>query len=63
MRCIPGGLQGHGDYVFAVYTKNQQDESWAHDNEGHVLLRRVSALLWNHFEPDYGWTPPEGTRY
>ncbi len=53
----------HGDYVFAVYTSNQQDESWGDDNEGYVLLRRVSALLWNHFEPDYGWTPPEGNRY
>ncbi len=53
----------HGDYVFAVYTKNQQDQSWTPDNEGYRLLRSISALLWNHFEPDYGWTPPPGTRY
>ncbi len=53
----------HGDYVFAVYTSNQQDESWTPDNEGYVLLRRVSSLIWNHFEPDYGWTPPQGKRY
>lgn len=52
-----------GDYVFSVFTKHQQDESWDDDNEGYVLIRRVSALLWNHFEPDYGWSPPDGTRY
>ncbi len=53
----------HGDYVFAVITKNQQDQSWGDDNAGFVLLRRVSALLWNHFEPGYPWSPPPGTRY
>jgi beta-lactamase class A len=35
-----------GDYVFCVITKNQEDESWDEDNEGFVLLRNVSALLW-----------------
>ena len=36
-----------GDYVFCVITKNQEDESWGEDNEGYVLLREVSALLWS----------------
>jgi beta-lactamase class A len=49
-----------GDYVFCLITKNQQDESWTYDNEGYVLLRRVSALLWRHFEPDHPWTPAPG---
>lgn len=53
----------HGDYVFCVITKNQADESWEHTNEGWRLIRDVSARLWRHFEPDYGWTPPQGTRY
>lgn len=35
-----------GDYVFCVITKNQEDQSWAADNEGFVLLRKVSKLLW-----------------
>ena len=35
-----------GDYVFCVITKNQEDESWHEKNEGYVLLREVSALLW-----------------
>lgn len=50
----------HGDYVFCVITKDQADTSWGHDNEGFVLLRDVSALLWSHFEPDHPYTPPAG---
>ncbi len=50
----------HGDYVFCVITKEQQDQSWGADNEGFVLLRAVSARLWRHFEPDRPYTPPEG---
>ena len=53
----------HGDYVFAIYTKNQKDESWRQNNEGFVLIRNLSALLWNHFEPKYGWQPPENSKY
>lgn len=53
-----------GDYVFAVITKNQEDTSYASSNEGYVLLRRVSALLWETFEPDRPWRPdPEAPRY
>lgn len=49
-----------GDYVFAVITRNQTDESWAPRNQGYVLLRKVSALLWQTFEPDHPWTPAPG---
>lgn len=49
-----------GDYVFAVITKNQQDERWTPDNQGYVLLRKVSTLLWRTFVPDQPWTPPTG---
>jgi len=47
-----------GDYVFCVITKNQEDQSWDRSNEGFVLLRTISRILWEHFEPGYGWTPP-----
>jgi beta-lactamase class A len=50
----------HGDYVFCMITKNQEDTSWVQSNEGYVLLRRVSAILWDHFEPDFGWEPIPG---
>ena len=50
----------HGDYVFAVITKNQEDQSWEHGNEGFALIRAVSRLLWEHFEPESGWRPAPG---
>jgi beta-lactamase class A len=49
-----------GDYVFCVITKNQEDQSERPENEGYRLLRRVSALLWKHFEPDHPWAPAPG---
>lgn len=47
----------HGDYVFCVITKNQKDQSWEASNQGFVLLRNVSRLLWSYFEPDSAWKP------
>lgn len=49
----------HGDYVFCVITKKQEDQSWTPANEGYVLLRKVSRLLWNYFEPDSKWKPAD----
>jgi beta-lactamase class A len=40
----------HGDYVLYVGTKNIQDQRWADDNEAVVLIRRISAIVWKHFE-------------
>ena len=50
----------HGDYVFSVITREQDDTSWTRDNQGWRLIRAVSALLWRHFEPDLPYAPPEG---
>jgi beta-lactamase class A len=47
----------HGDYVFCIATKNQQDESWTPDNEGYRLIRSLSKLLWNYYEPKSKWKP------
>ena len=47
----------HGDYVFYVATKNNADKRWVPDNEAWQLARKVSALLWNYFEPHSGWQP------
>ncbi len=47
----------HGDYVFCVITKRQQDESWVPSNDGYVLLRNISKILWNYFEPASDWKP------
>lgn len=44
-----------GDYVFYVGTKNNKDQSWERSNEGQALIRKVSAYLWNYFEPRSDW--------
>lgn len=53
-----------GDYVFAIITKNATDQRYAHDNEGYVLIRALSALLWREFEPRHPYTPlPDARRF
>jgi beta-lactamase class A len=51
----------HGDYVLCIATKNQQDQTWQKQNEGYVLIRKVSAIIWDHFEPKSKWKPAEGS--
>jgi beta-lactamase class A len=46
-------------YIFCICTKNNKDSSWEHDNEAWVLTRKLSALLWKHFNPKSGWQPTE----
>ncbi|HKJ32131.1 MAG TPA: serine hydrolase [Balneolales bacterium] len=41
----------HGNYIFCIATKDQQDTSWTYNNAGYVLIRNVSKVLWQHFEP------------
>lgn len=47
------------EYVFCIVTKNNKDQSWEPANEAWVLTRKISALLWRHFEGD-GWQPAAG---
>ena len=49
-----------GDYVCYIATKNNEDESWEEGNEAWELQRKISALLWNYFEPNSDWKPAEG---
>jgi beta-lactamase class A len=37
-------------YVFCICTKNNKDQSWESTNEAWVLTRKLSKLLWEHFE-------------
>ena len=41
----------HKPYVFCISTKNNKDESWTENNEAWILARKISRMLWNHFEP------------
>ncbi len=47
----------NGPYVYTISTKNLEDQSWASTNEAWVLCRKLSALLWQHFEPRSKWKP------
>jgi beta-lactamase class A len=48
-------------YVFCIITNNNEDKSWGYDNEAWRLIRSVSSLLWNYFEPKHQWKAPEGS--
>ncbi|MGB0838334.1 MAG: serine hydrolase, partial [Flavobacteriaceae bacterium] len=48
-----------GTYCFSIISKNQLDQSWASDNEGFAVLRTISKLLWEHFEPESPYLVPQ----
>lgn len=50
-----------GAYAFTVMTNNQADEAFGPNNEGFVLIRRVSKLLWDTFEPDRPYQAADGS--
>lgn len=50
----------HGDYVFCIATNKQKDISWDESNEGWMLIKDLSKLLWNYFEPKTNWQPASG---
>ncbi len=35
-----------GDYVLCIMTREQEDTSWAYENEGEALIRAVSRAVW-----------------
>jgi beta-lactamase class A len=37
-------------YILSLFTKNNKDESWENNNEAWVLTKKISALLWKHFQ-------------
>jgi beta-lactamase class A len=38
-------------YIFCIFTKNNKDISWTHENEAWTMARKISMLLWEYFEP------------
>lgn len=45
-------------YIFCIFTKNNKDLSWTHDNEAWALARKLSKMLWDYFEPKDRWQAP-----
>ncbi|HEY0433642.1 MAG TPA: serine hydrolase, partial [Chitinophagaceae bacterium] len=42
-------------YILSIFTKNNQDTSWTHQNEAWTLTRKISRFLWHRFEPKSKW--------
>jgi beta-lactamase class A len=47
----------HNPYIFCIFTKNNKDQQWTHNNEAWTLARKISRLLWSYFEPKDNWEP------
>ena len=45
-------------YIFCIFTRNNKDLSWTHDNEAWALARKISKMLWDYFEPKDRWQAP-----
>ena len=48
----------HNPYIFCIFTKNNKDTQWTHDNEAWTIARKISLMLWRHFEKKDKWEPP-----
>lgn len=48
-------VNGAHPYIFCICTKNNKDQSWDSGNEAWMLTRKVSALLFRHFNPKSKW--------
>jgi beta-lactamase class A len=48
----------HNPYIFCIFTKNNKDIQWTHDNEAWAMARKISLMLWRYFEPKDKWEPP-----
>ena len=48
----------HNPYIFCIFTKNNKDTQWTHNNEAWAMARKISFMLWNYFEPKDKWEPP-----
>jgi beta-lactamase class A len=49
----------HHPYVFCIFTKNNKDQRWSRDNEAWAIARKLSRILWDHFEPKDKWESGE----
>jgi len=50
-----------GTYVLSVYTSDNEDTSWNSTNEAEAAIRKVSAIVWKHNNPNSAWKPAPGS--
>jgi len=36
-------------YIFCIFTNNNKDVSWTHENEAWTMARKISKMLWEYF--------------
>lgn len=36
-------------YIFCIFTKNNKDQRWTHENEAWAMARKISLMLWQYF--------------
>ena len=48
----------HNPYIFCIFSKNNKDTRWTHENEAWTMARKISLILWRYFEPKDKWEPP-----
>jgi beta-lactamase class A len=51
----------NGMYILSIYTRENQDSSWKNSNEADTNIRKVSRLVYKHYNPNTKWTRPPGT--
>ena len=37
-------------YIFCIFTKNNKDISWTHENEAWTMARKISKMLWEYYK-------------
>jgi beta-lactamase class A len=45
----------HHPYIISIFTKNNKDTSWTHNNEAWSLARKISKTVYDYFEPKDKW--------
>lgn len=50
-------VKGAHPYILCISTKNNKDTSWDYNNEAWTVIRKLSALLWNYYNPGSKWQP------
>lgn len=50
-------VKGKNPYILCICTKNNKDTSWNSDNEAWVMTRKLSSLVWQHFNPHSKYKP------
>ncbi len=47
-------------YIVSVYTDDQKDQQWKHDNEGDVAIRKFCKIVYKALNPKKPYSLPEG---